>query len=187
MKRFMALGTLVCAASLVYAAKVRVDFDHAVHFGSYRTYSWTATESQSPGAVFPNQLLRDRIAGYIEEALAARGLKRVPKGGDLLVGYRITVQEQPEWVTFYDGGSPGWGWGAGWDGGWGNAWGGGIATTTLQTYYDGTLVVNMMDANHGRLVFQATSTQSISSKPEKNTRIFCKAVNEVFEKYPPQP
>ena len=116
--------------------------------------------------------MEQRIAGFIEEALAARGLKRVNAGGDLLVRCRMIVTERPQLITFYDG--PGWG------------WGGGYSTTTVQTYYDGTLVIDIVDANRGKLVFEGTSTQSISSKPEMNTEKLVKAVNKVLAKYPPQ-
>jgi hypothetical protein len=44
----------------------------------------------------------------------------------------------------------------------------------------------MVDANQKKLVFQGTSTQTISSRPERNSRKLAKAVNEIFEKYPPR-
>ena len=177
MRRILLIGALVCAASPGLAHKIRVDFDHGTHFSRYRTYRWV--DSGGPpaqGVLFPNELMRERIAGLIEEALAARGFKRVATGGDVLINYGIQVTEHPEFITFYDGG-PGWGWG----------WGSGFSTTTVQTIYEGTLVVDMVDANQKKLVFQGTSTQTISSRPERNTRKLAKAVNEIFEKYPPQP
>jgi hypothetical protein len=157
-----------------FASQVRVDFDHGVHFSGYKTYSWAPDPAQD--VLFPNQIMRERIACDIEEALAAKGLKRVASGGDLLVKYGVAVKEVPQFTTFYNG--PGWGWGWGWSGG--------LSTTTVQTIYEGTLVLNMVDAHRKQLVFEGTSTQTISSKPEKNTRKLAKAVNEIFEKYPPQ-
>jgi hypothetical protein len=178
MNRMIFLTALVCISSLGHAHKVRVDFNPVTHFTQYKTYSWAlAADSPSDGHVFPNQLMRDRITGFIEEALAARGLKRVATGGDLLVSYRVTVQEQPQFVTFSDGFAPGWGWDWGWESG--------ISTTTVQTFYDGTLMIDVMDAGHKKLVFQGTSTQEISSRPEKNTQRLLKAVNSIFGKYPP--
>jgi hypothetical protein len=120
--------------------------------------------------------MRERIAGFIEEALAARGLKRVESGGDLLVSYQVKVTEEPIYTTFSDGTGPGWGWG----------WGSGISTTTTEVIYQGTLVVDMWDSHHQQLLFQGTSTQLISSKPAKNTKRLAKAVREILEKYPPQ-
>jgi hypothetical protein len=178
MNRILVLGVLLGAACPGLASRVRVDFDHKTHFSSYKTYRWADSASAPlPEGLFPNELMRERIAGLIEEALAARGFKRVATGGDLLIGYGIQVTEHPQFTTFYDGGGPGWGWG----------WGSGFSTTTVQTFYEGTLVVNMVDANQKRLVFEGTSTQTISSRPERNTRRLAKAVNEIFEKYPPQP
>jgi len=176
MRRILVLGVLVFAASPGLAHKIRVDFDHGTHFSKYKTYRWADSDgAPSPEALFPNQLMRKRIAGLIEEAMAARGFKRVGTGGDLLINYGVQVTEHPEFITFYDGAGPGWGWGSG------------FSTTTVQTTYEGTLVVDMVDANQKKLIFQATSTQTISSRPERNTRRLAKAVNEIFEKYPPQP
>ena len=176
MNRILVLGVLLGAACPGLASRVRVDFDHKTHFSSYKTYRWADSASAPlPEGLFPNGLMRERIAGLIEEALAARGFKRVATGGDLLISYGIQVTEHPQFTTFYDGGGPGWGWGSG------------FSTTTVQTFYEGTLAVNMVDANQKRLVFEGTSTQTISSRPERNTRRLAKAVNEIFEKYPPQP
>jgi Domain of unknown function (DUF4136) len=180
MKRILVLGALACAASIGFAHKARVDFDRGIHFSCYKTYSWVhSADASSPQALFPNQLMRERISGYIDEALAARGLKRVTTGGDLLISYQVKVTEQPLFTTFSDGPGPGWGWD------WG--WGSGFSTTTVQNIYDGTLVIDMVDANQQQLVFQGTSTHTISSRPEKNAKRLAKAVSEVFEKYPPRP
>jgi Domain of unknown function (DUF4136) len=176
MRRIMVLGALTCAVSTGFAHNVRVDFDHGVHFSRYKTYSWAnAVPAPYQETLFPNQLMQERIAGFIEEALAARGYKRVTTGGDLLISYGMNITEQPQFTTFSDG--AGWGWG----------WDGGISTTTVEVIYEGTLVVDMVDANQNKLVFQGLSTQAISSRPEKNTQKLAKAVNKIFEKYPPRP
>jgi hypothetical protein len=176
MNRIIVLGMLVCGVSPALAHRIRVDFDHGINFSSYRTFSWApAADASPPEPLFPNQLMRERIVGFIEEALAARGFKRVQTGGDLLLSYGIQVTETPQFTTFSDGPGPGWGWGSG------------FSTTTVQTIYEGTLVVDMVDAGHNKLVFQGTSTQTISSRPSTNTRKLAKAVNEIFERYPPQP
>ena len=191
MNRTILLGALILGVSTTSAHKIRVDYDHDTHFSRYKTYRWVRPAHSGPEqAQFPNQLMEERVTGFIDEALAAKGLKRVTKGGDLLITYRINVTEQPVLSTYYSGVGPGWGrgwtadWGPGWDTGWG--WGSGVATTTVQTYYEGTLVINMVDARENQLVFQGTSTQAVSSRPQKNTRKLAKAVNEVLQKFPPR-
>src|SRR5262249_42712589 len=131
MNRVTLLGALLIAVAPGFAHKVRVDFNQAIHFSCYKTYSWAPSgNDQSPLPAFPSPLVDQRIAAYIEEAMAARGLKRVQSGGDLRVNYNIVVTEQPEYITWTDG-FPGWGY-AGW------GWGGGFATTTFIPYYEGT-------------------------------------------------
>src|SRR5215831_8571928 len=148
---FLALAAFVLPA---VAHKTTVDFDHGSHFSSYRTYTWAEPPNlQSADIPFPNQLMRQRITSYIEEALAARGYRRVPSNGDLLVSYQVDVSEEPVYTTVGDN----WGWGWGWNDG--------ISTTRLSIIYHGTLVVDMRDARQKQLVFQGVSTHTISSKP----------------------
>jgi hypothetical protein len=116
----------------------------------------------------------ERIMGFVEEALAAKGLRRVTTGGDLLINFQMKLQEQ--YITYTNG----YGWG--WDWGWGNS----ISTTTVDPVKLGTLVVDLVDARSGRLVFQGVATGSIGSRPEKNTKKLAKMVHKTFEKYPPR-
>ena len=118
MNRLVVIIALACAISPVAAQKAHVDFDHACDFSHYQTYRWAGPPDMDP----LNQLMQERVIGFVEEALAARHLKRVQTGGDLLVGlphectaaggihdlYRLT--------------------GFGWDAGWGSS----ISTTTSQ-------------------------------------------------------
>ena len=167
MNRILASFALVCAASTCFALRVRVDYDRGRDFSHYKKYRWVRV----PDAQLPDQLMQTRIEKFVEEALAAKGLKRVETGGDLLVGYQTTVSAQQQFVTFGDG--PGWG------------WGGGVSTTTTQTIMTGTLIVDMVDAQHNQLVFRGVSSATVSSRPERNTKSFQKGIREMFEKYPP--
>jgi hypothetical protein len=196
MKRLILFAILACAITPGFAHKVRVDFDHGAQFSRYKTYRVVqAPNGPSPDPVFPNQLVDQRIGGFIEEALAAKGLKRTTTGEDLRVCYRIKVIPQPIYTTFSDGWGPGWGWGSGWGPGWGSGWGSGwgpgwgtgYSTTTVQVVYQGVLVVDVVDMHQQKVVFEGTSEQAVSSRPEKNTKKLAKAVTEVMARYPPQP
>ena len=191
MSRIMVLFTLASAVSLCMAQRVRVDYDHGCSFSRYKTYRWEVQKMQSPDLHFPNQLMQERILGFLEEALAAKGLTHVRTGGDLLVGYDMRITAQPQFNTFGSTWGPSWGWdGWGWGGpgccGWGGGWSSGFTTTTTQTIFAGTLVVSLVDASRNQLVFQGESTDTISSKPEKNIKRFRKGICEMFERYPPR-
>ena len=194
MSRTLMLLALASAVSPGVAQKVRVDYDHGCDYSRYKTYRWVGLQRASSDVQFPNQLMQERIVNFVGEALAAKRLTRVATGGDLLVSYDVKVTAEPEFTTFSDAAGPVWGWGGwGW-GGWGWAgwgccgWGlgNGFSTTTVQTYWRGTLVVSLTDPRQDQLIFQGVSTDTISSKAEKNTKRLQKGIQEMFEKYPPQ-
>ena len=179
MHHFMAifLGSIL-TCSIAFAQKVRVDYDHGANFAKYHTYTWGKTQA-SPEI---NQLMEQRIVAEIDENLARCGLKRVETGGDLIVTYQAAVKQHMEFTTFGDGG--GWGWGPGW--GYGYGYGGGISTTTEKEIPVGTIVVDLLDPQAKQLIFRGTATETLSSKPEKNTKKMSKAMGKMFEKYPPK-
>jgi len=194
MSRTMMLLALASVVSPGVAQKVRVDYDHGCDYSRYKTYRWVGLQRAPSDVQFPNQLMQGRIVSFVGEALAAKRFTRVATGGDLLVGYDVRVTAEPEFTTFSDVAGPGWGWGGlGWGGwgwtGWGCCgwgWGNGFSTTTTQTHWIGTLVVSLTDARQKQLIFQGVSTDTISSKAEKNTKRFHKGIQEMFEKYPPK-
>ena len=80
--------------------------------------------------------------------------------------------------TFYDG----WGWGPGWGWGWG---GPGWATTYVDTYLEGTTVVDLFDAASEKAIWRGVTTGSVSDKLDKASRKTTKLIAEMFESYPP--
>jgi len=154
---------------MTFAQKVRVDYDHGANFAKYHTY--TRGEAEVSSEV--SQLVEQRIVAQIEENLAKRGLKRVETGGDLIVSYQATVKQEVQWNTFGDGG------------GWGYGYGGGISTTTQIQIPIGTIVVDLLDPQSKQLVFRGTATDRLSSRAERNTKKLAKAMEKMFEKYPP--
>jgi hypothetical protein len=171
MNRLVAFA-FACAISPVAAESVHVDFDHTCDFSRYQTYRLAG----SPNAYVLNQLMQDRVTGFVEEALSAKRLRRVETGGDLLVKFHMNVREEEVYTTFGD--TMGFGWYSG--------WAGGVSTTTTQVIQLGTLIVDVVDPHKNRLIFEGASTAPISAKPAHNTKRLAKAVNEIFEKYPPR-
>jgi hypothetical protein len=188
MSRAIALLALTSVGLPGVAQKVRVDYDHGRDFSCYRTYRLVQSQKAKPTAAeFPNQLMQERIVRFVEDALAAKHLRRVQSDADLLVTYDVNVTEQPQFMTYTSGVGPGWGWGGwgccSWAGGWGG-WDGAFSTTTTEIILVGSLVVNMTDARQKNLVFQGVSTATISSRAERNAKRLQKGIFEMFEKYP---
>jgi Domain of unknown function (DUF4136) len=192
MNRHAILILILAPAAVVHAVaeEVHVDYDHGCTFSRYKTYAWEQQQRPpSSRALFPNQLMQERIVRFVEEALAAKGLARTETGADVLVAYQMKVTEEPQVTTYADSFGPGWGWGnwgcCAWSGAWGGGWGA-LSTTTTEMIQVGTLVINLTDSHQKQLVFQGLSTTTISSKPQKNIKRLQKGVSEIFEKYPPQ-
>ena len=46
-----------------------------------------------------NQLMQERVIGFVEEALAVKRLKRVEAGTDLLINLNTNVQQQEKFTS----------------------------------------------------------------------------------------
>jgi hypothetical protein len=118
-----------------------------------------------------------RIKSAISNNLTAKGWMQVPSGGDAAVVAIEIDQNHRTLNTFYDNFGGGWGWRRG--GGLGEA------TTTVDTYEVGTLVVDLFDAKTKQLLWRGSSTETLSNKADKNTKALDKGVQKMFEHFPP--
>lgn len=175
-----------CAAAclllptLAAAQKVRTDYDHGADFSKYKTYKWVKVEKSAQ----VSQLADQRITSAIDAQLAKAGLTKSEDNPDLLVDYQVGLTNQTQLTTFSSGGGPAWGYGPRYGYGWGTS--SGISTTTSSTIPVGTLVVDLNDPQQKQLVFRGIATDTLSDKPEKNTKKIDKAAAKIFEKYPPK-
>jgi hypothetical protein len=175
---FVTVALLV--PSLAVAQKVRTDYAHGTDFSKYKTYKWVKI-SDNPDL---NQLMDQRIKSAFEAQLTTDGLTQVQDNPDLLIGYQAAVTHETQLNTFSsDMGGAGWGYGARWGYGYG---GSSTSTTTSSTIRNGTLALDMMDPKEKKLIFRGIATDTLSDKPEKNTKKIQKAAKKIFEKYPPK-
>ena len=92
-----------------------------------------------------------------------------------LIGIEMTRNQQSV-NTFYDG----FGGGRRWGGGFGNA------TSTVDTYQVGTLVLDIFDTNSHKLIWRGSSSDTMSDKSENNIKNLDKDVQKMFEHFPPE-
>ena len=157
---------VLLTATMAFSREVTTDFDHHIDFSQYRTYSWAKVET-------PNSLWDERVKEAVDKELQAKGWREVPQGGDVSIMALGTTREKQTLHTFYDG-FDGWYW-----------QGFGDATTTVDTYKVGTLIVDMFDTNTKKLIWRGRASDVLSSKPEKNEKSLEKAVSKMFEHFPP--
>ena len=167
---FASVGTVLLLASVSFAEQVKTDYDRSADFRQYKTYSWEKVQTQDP-------LWVDRIKEAVNAAMTAKGLTPVESGGDVAIVAIETTQNQRTLNTFYDGFGGGWRWRAG--GGFGTA------TTTVDNYKVGTLVVDLFDAHTKTLIWRGSSSDTLSDKSGKNIKNLDKGVQKMFDHFPP--
>jgi hypothetical protein len=156
--------TMLTAAAL--ADQVTVDYDHSANFGNYHTYSWQKVKTA-------DSIWDARVKEAIDKELAAKGWTQVPSGGDLAVVAIETTHTEQQLNTYYNGFG-------------GRRWGGfGDATTTVENYKVGTLVLDMFIGSSKILIWRGTSSSALSGNPEKNTKNLDKDVQKLFGHFPP--
>ena len=163
-KRFVAAAAVLMAVAVVHAQKVTVDSDPAAPFATYKTYAWVQ------GTPAPNPLNEDRLHAAVDARLAARGLGMNTTAPNLFVTTHVTTKERQELVVSGFGYGP-----------W---WGGGYGAANVETYVDGTLVVDLYDAATKKMVWRGVATATASDKPTKNLSKMNKALDKMFEKFP---
>jgi len=163
----LAMATLVATSAL--AQKITTESAPKASFASYKTFMWI----KEPKVDDP--LLKQRIIDDVTAQLQAKGWQPVSQGADVAVAAHVATQTEQTLNTFYDGFGGGWRWGGGF----------GSATTTVNTYEEGTLIVDLFDAKTQEAVWRGTATQDVSSNPEKQSKNIDKAVQKLFSKFPP--
>jgi hypothetical protein len=177
----MKIQALVVAAALslsasAFAQDVKVDYDKDANFAALKTFTVKI------GTSWNNPLSEKRVVTEIQQGLTEKGWTPTDEAkADAIVVLHGATEKQKSLNTFYSGG--GMYGGYGWRGGWGG--GMSTATTTVDEYLVGTLVVDIFDAKTKKLVYRGTAQDEISDKPEKNAKKLAKASDKLFKNFPP--
>jgi len=165
---FASAGIALLLSTASFAQQVKTDYDRSANFSQYKTYSWEKVQTQDP-------LWVDRIKEAVNAALTAKGLTPVDSGGYVAIVAIEMTKNQQNLNTFYNGFGGGWRWG----GGFGNA------TTTVDNYKVGTLVVDLFDAKTKKIIWRGSSSDTLSDKSDKNIKNLDKGVQKMFDHFPP--
>jgi hypothetical protein len=152
--------------------KVTYDFDNTAKFSEYKTYAFTPESQQ----LQLDDLNKNRIITAVENELSLKGFTKSDKP-DVLIDLKLKA-ETVQTATASN------------SGGYGRyAWRGGYSTTTINydSYKEGTLFVDMVDAAKLQLVWQGRGVGTINpdASAEKRIANINNAVKMIFAKYPP--
>ena len=168
-KVFGLIFVVALIATPAMAQKVNIDYAHDYDFDSIKTFQYVDTaESNVKG----NQMMADRVTNMIKKELREGGLTEVQENPDIYVTYHFTTEDRTSYTTTNFGYG---GYGGGWYG-----WGGGMGSSSTQqhNYTDGTLIIDAYDSTDKKMIWRATGTVTVKSKPEKQI----KQVENILEK-----
>ena len=154
-----ALGTSSCSS-----LSIKSDYDHMVNFSQYKAYEIRSNVSGL------NDIDKSRVINAVKQQLEAKGMNE-SKSPDVV----ITLKETTEKISNVETVSSG-GWG------WRNT---GFSDTTVNTYDQGTLIVNFIDAHNQQVVWEGIG----SGLNVDNVKAKAKQIPIIIEKlltnYPP--
>lgn len=178
------LAALMVVVGSCSSTRFIVDHDSRHDFTGFSTYAWFKLASPPDQAKPPseaNTILTRRISRAIDGELTGKGFVRAEVGdADFLVTFSLVLNQRM--VMYHTGWSvPIGGWGrGGW--GWSVGWGG--HRSSVETYTEGTIIVDVLDTGTRTLVWRGV-IENAFSKPNPDDDTIRKLVARVMESFPP--
>jgi hypothetical protein len=149
------------------AYSIKTDFDRSIDFSRYTTYKWMKTPSDVLGPRSTQSLLDKRVKSAVNRELAMKGLQESTGQAELLITYHAGVRNKVD-VSTHRYGYRGWG-----------------TAVDVQQYSEGTLVLDLIDAERNQLIWRGWGTGAVDRDPSQMESRVNKAVTEILAKFPP--
>ena len=164
----LAFGFVLCC--VMHAQTVRTSYQPGLDFSKFHTYRWVEIKG-----VHPDPDVDAQIRESIDSQLAKKKLTKTGGEADLYVEYQVAVSKATTWQTYED---------------WSSAalLDGRIPMRKEVTIDVGTLVIDIYHPTAKKLVWsgQATKTLDPHSSQEQRKKNIDRAVQKLFENYPPK-
>lgn len=175
---FPALALLV-AACAAPQPQVRSNFDRTADFSRYRTYNVMASAGRSADGY--ETLVGQAIRAAVEQELESRGYVKDPDP-DLLVNFSVTVQKVQQVSQIPTAGPPAPYY---YRGGYYQTWPAYSYETWVREYDEGTLLIDVIDAERQQLVWEAAGTGRLKKDLTEDIQARAQqAVALLFARYP---
>ncbi|MFP9115804.1 DUF4136 domain-containing protein [Flavobacterium sp. RHBU_3] len=185
MKTIKMLPLLLLSLVAVSCASisVRSDYDDTADFTTYKTYGFLKDGIDKAEI---SDLDKKRIMKALDAELSAKGFTKSDKP-DVYVNFFTKATKEVNVNNW--GGYGGWGWGGyygGWGGyGWGGPWGwGGYSSVSTQT--EGTLYVDVIDAQKKELVWQGVGSGVLTQNRDEKQQRINEFAKEILTQFPPK-
>jgi hypothetical protein len=172
MKTIYILAIAFLSVTSCQSVRVNADYDKNAPFDQYKTYAF---HKDGIDKVEISDLDKKRILRALDQNLSTKGLIK-SENPDLLINFFTKERDQVTVSQF----NIGWGWGWGWNpymmGG----------NTMVDTYTEGTLYIDIIDAKNKELIWQGKGSGSLTQVAEKKDEKINLFVTKILEQYPPK-
>jgi hypothetical protein len=154
MMALMLAATTASCATMTVSAHIERNID----FSEYVTYNWGARDNFPVGdpRLDNNQFFRDYLEGAIEKRMTAKGYELTKTGQpDLLLHYHASVNQK---VDVYDADRS-------------HGYYTGTTETSIVEFEQGTLIVDVVDAKTGRLMWRGWAQDSMTGIIDNQPRL----------------
>lgn len=188
MHRLSSLFVVAVLMLLSACSSVTINTDYAIdnNFTAYKTYAWHPGPPMSSRHLdeMGGDIFNARVRRAVDQTLSSKGFTKSDKP-DFYVNYNVVTEQRMSIDSYntYAGYGPGWGWyGPGW------GWYGNNVQTTVRYYTQGTLILDMIDAKTGKLVWRGTAAGPINEAktPQKRVQQIDETIQRMLANFPPQ-
>ncbi len=150
---------------------VRADHDSEINFSSLKSFALFERPAKERRGPQMSELVDRRIASSMQTVLVGKGFtKTAPREADLLVTFYTAVRKR----VVVNGG--------GWYGYRRGFWGGGV--TWVNSYPEGTLVIDVIDRRSRQLVWRGVGAGAFSKMNPTDEKVD-KRVTRILQTFPP--
>ena len=154
------------------SVRVNSDYDQKVNFEKYKTFAYLKS---SIDKVEISDLDKKRILRSIDETMSNKGFNK-SETPDMLISFFTKENQQ---VNVYNNNNFGWGWG------WNPYWGTSIYYSSVSSYPEGTLYINILDANTKDLIWQGEGSGYLTNDTKQKDERIKEFATKILEQFPP--
>lgn len=162
---------------------VKTDYDSNVDYLELQRFAWLEPPEVEDAHPFAdNTLLRKRVRGAIENALAARGYRRVERveDADFLATYSVILEER-----IRDDGSISVGYG-GYRGYRRYGFGTVFSSPSITNYQESTLIIDLLDPSTEELLWRGWGSGVVGTRDrERSVERIQDGVRQILDRFPP--
>jgi hypothetical protein len=166
-KRMMFALSIALLSLPLFADEKDIDFDQQADFSKFQTFTIRQGQIAAKSPELNSPLVRKKIEDSIRAQLVAKGLHEGANRSDLVVNFRFGAADKRQVESFPAG-----------------RWGRGRRLETFR-FTEGTLVVNLMDAQGRDLVWRGIYRDDESNAGKISNKL-PDDIKKLFSDYPPK-